>query len=269
MTFAVVKWRWRGPASALMLGAVIAGCAHPGQPMRQTLRVDTPACEGARCELRNDRGQWVVSRTPGNVEIVSSNSPLTVSCRAERALVRVTQPSLEPRPVSSGATAAGAAIGGATVAAAAAPMLATPYAPIAAIVIAIAALEGGAIGYTVDASQRAMLYPSDVVVPLQCPVTASGEEPQGPPMLGLSVRGFPEGQSDPAGAVIVTSVVAGGLAARAGLQPGDLVTLIDGQTFDGTLGFDVALRGARGPLTLTVRRATSTQVLTLEQGGRP
>jgi len=82
-------------------------------------------------------------------------------------------------------------------------------------------------------------------------------------MLGLSVR-----EADPAGVVIVTSVVAGGLAARAGLQPGDLVTLIDGQPFDGSLGFEVALRGARGPLALTVRRATTTQVLTLEQGGR-
>jgi membrane-associated protease RseP (regulator of RpoE activity) len=231
--------------------------------VQQTLRVETPACEGARCELRNDRGLWVVSRTPGVVEIVSSNSPLTVSCRAERALVRVTQPSLEPRPVSSVAAAAGAAIGGATVAAAAAPMLATPYAPFAAVVIALAALEGGAVGYTVDASQRAMLYPSTVVVPLQCPVTASGEGQQGPPMFGLSVR-----EADPAGVVIVTSVVADGLAARAGLQPGDLVTLIDGQPFDGSLGFEVALRGARGPLALTVRRATTTQVLTLDQGGR-
>jgi S1-C subfamily serine protease len=142
-------------------------------------------------------------------------------------------------------------------------MLATPYAPFAAVVIALAALEGGAVGYTADASQRAMLYPSTVVVPLQCPVTASGEGQQGPPMLGLSVR-----EADPTGVVIVTSVVAGGLAARAGLQPGDLVMLIDGQPFDGGLGFEVALRGARGPLALTVRRATTTQVLTLEQGGR-
>ena len=252
-----------------MASAIVAGCAHPGQPMHQTIRVDTPACEAARCELRNDRGRWVVPRTPGDVEIVSSNAPLTVSCRAEGVLARVTQPSLEPRPVSSGTTAAGAAVGGGSVAAAAAPVLATPYAPIAAMVIAVAALEGGAFGYTWDASRRAILYPSNVVVPLECPVTEAGGGPQGAPMLGLSVRGLPEGQADPAGAVIVTSIVAGGRAAMAGLQPGDLVTLIDGQPFDGSLGFEVAIRGARGPMGLTVQRAGTTQVLTLEHGARP
>lgn len=244
---------------------MLAGCAHPGQPVNQTVRVETPACEGARCELRNDRGQWVVPRTPDEVEIVSSNTALTISCRAEGALARVTQPSLEPRPVSSGTTAAGAAIGGATVAAAAAPMLATPYAPFAAIVIAVAALEGGAIGYAVDASQRAMRYPSSVIVPLQCPVIAGAGGPQGAPTLGLGVRGVP----DPASAVIVTSIIAGGRAALAGLQPGDVVTLIDGQPFDGSLGFEMALRQARAPVTLTLRRAGATQVLTLQHGASP
>jgi hypothetical protein len=261
--------RWIGFAGGLVVAAVAAGCAHPGQPVRQTLRVETPACEGARCELRNDRGHWVVARTPGDVEIVSSNSALNLSCRAEGALARVTQPSLEPRPVSSATTAAGAAIGGVSAAAATAPALATPYAPFAALVIAIAALEGGAAAYTVDASQRTMLYPSTVVVPLQCPATGGGEGAQGPPGLGLSVRGVADGQADPGSAVVVTSIVAGGRAALAGLLPGDLVTHIDGQPFDGSLGFEVAIRGARGPLALTVRRAATTQVLTLEPGTRP
>ncbi len=254
----------------LVAGATLAGCAaQPGQPLRQTVRVETPACEAARCVLRNDRGQWAVARTPGEVEIVSSQAPLSVSCRADGAVARTTQPSLAPGPVTGQGAAAGAAIGGGLSAAALAPVMATPYAPFAAMTVAFGALAGGLQGYGAESAQRPLLYPPTLVVPLQCQVPGIAPAPSGAGMLGLSVRGVADGDAETVGAVLVTAVVAGAPAAVAGLQPGDLVTRVGGQRFDGSLGFEVAMRGLPGPRELTVRRNGGTQMLVLQVGTSP
>jgi putative serine protease PepD len=66
-------------------------------------------------------------------------------------------------------------------------------------------------------------------------------------------------------------VVSGSPAAKAGLQPGDLITAIDGHAISSTEQFIETVDGYKPgqTITLTVKRGGSTQQLKLTLGARP
>ena len=58
----------------------ITSCASITQGDNQVVAVNTPLCEKAKCELRNEQGTYFVPVTPGSVNINKSASSLIVTC---------------------------------------------------------------------------------------------------------------------------------------------------------------------------------------------
>lgn len=85
------------------------GCASPGQPAMQTIRVETPGCARATCELSNDLGTWLLPETPGKVTLTPSREPLKASCQAKDGVAGHSDLlSALPKPTGAGAVAGGA-----------------------------------------------------------------------------------------------------------------------------------------------------------------
>lgn len=59
---------------------VVAGCATITTGQNQSISVTTPGCQAASCELRNDKGNWYVSSTPGTVTVQRAYGDMTVTC---------------------------------------------------------------------------------------------------------------------------------------------------------------------------------------------
>jgi len=266
---------WQGFGSALgmvlLLGLAGCGSAPLGRSIEQEVRVETPGCPAVRCELRNDRGAWIVERTPGSVKVMSSDRPLEVRCQSPETSAGSTRSQADQRAGTGSATAVGAAVGGGIAAAAAAPAMAFggPFAFLAVTLVVIGAVGGGAMAQAADASQREFSYPKLVQVAMQCtPPNVDGVNLAGA-TWGLVVRGAREGDVAPAGAVWVTAVAPGGRAAAAGLQAGDLLLAIDGRPLDGTQGLEEDLARLPGPATLLLRRGSELLQLVLSPQGRP
>jgi hypothetical protein len=245
-----------GPASTLRrlscvaaLLAALQGCGTTGQPVQQSIWIETPDCASASCELRNDRGQWTLERTPGSVTVTTSPAPLEVVCRAGELRTSASAPSTVP-PASGSGLAAGAAIGGGAMGAAMVGM-----GPAGVVLIVAATLTGAGVGHAVEAESKTFAYPERIVVPLRCPVADDGR-----PRLGLTVRGLTEDEARrarvPAGAALVVAIVDGSRASAAGLRAGDLVLGANGAPVDSAARLE-ALVHALAPestLTLQVRR---------------
>lgn len=79
-----------------------------------------------------------------------------------------------------------------------------------------------------------------------------------------------EAMGTPAGALI-DSVVSGGSASKAGLQPGDIITAMDGVTVEGLTDLSKCLRNYRAgdTVTLTVYRSGQTITLNLTFDAKP
>src|SRR6185437_15017526 len=60
--------------------AVVSGCATITTGQNQPLSVSTPGCQAATSELRNEKGTWYVSSTPGTVTVQRAYGELTVTC---------------------------------------------------------------------------------------------------------------------------------------------------------------------------------------------
>lgn len=75
-------------AGALMLVAMLTGCATISEPKQQTLMVrtilDNREIGGVGCVLTNDAGRWFVT-SPGHVVVQKSAGNLFVDCRKEGA----------------------------------------------------------------------------------------------------------------------------------------------------------------------------------------
>jgi hypothetical protein len=253
----------------------LAGCSHEplGRSIEQEVRVETPGCARVRCELRNDKGTWVVTQTPGQARVHTSDRPLEVSCRALDAASGTTRSQARQRPLSDGAAVAGAALGGGVAAAAMAPaagaaaMLGGPFTLLIGALVVAGAAGGGSIARAVDAAQREFRYPAVVRVPLQCEPPSLGAATLAAATWGLAVRGAQPEAGVATGAVRVLAVAPGGRAATAGLQAGDLLLAIDGRPLAGTRELEDALRAPREPIVLRVQRAAEELQLILPPPG--
>jgi membrane-associated protease RseP (regulator of RpoE activity) len=255
--------RWR-VWLALSVVCVLQACASSaGRSTTQLLHVETPGCVRARCTLSNDFGSWQVDPTPGDVMVTTSEKPLEVSCRAHDQQASDVRPPNPLRAVASASGVAGAAIGAGVVGAAAAPLLATPYAPVAGIVLLISAAAGAGVGRAADAASRTWSYPATVSVPLQCDAAGDDAVALAAAFLGLAVR--PSSIEDRSGgradAAMVTALAPGGRAATAGLQVGDLIVAVDDRPVAGAAGLQALVRGASQTLSLKVVRGARTVVI--------
>lgn len=188
-------------AIATALAATLAGgCASIVSGQNQTVSVSTPDCPGASCELTNDKGRWYVPTTPGSVVVNRSYADL---------LVRCTKGEYEPAYRSVPSSTKGMAYGN--------------------------ILFGGVIGAGVDiVNGSAYDYPAEIQVSMAC---SASNAPAIPFTLGCRVAdvaadptAIPAGYPHREG-VRITSVEREGNAARAGLQPGDILVAIDDQRF--------------------------------------
>lgn len=66
---------------ALASAALLTGCASITQGTHQNITVTTPPVHGARCQLKNTKGVWVIPKTPGWVKVHKASGPLNVTCR--------------------------------------------------------------------------------------------------------------------------------------------------------------------------------------------
>lgn len=247
--------------TGLLVAGLLPGCATPGRSVTQTLTVETPGCETARCELSNDQGRWTLERTPGSVSVVSSKQPLSVVCSVAAGPEGRTGAYATLPPVSTRGAVVGGTIGAGVGAAVGVPAMAF-IPPLGVILILGGAAAGAAAGQTAESQQRALHYPDHISVPMACAPIATDPAPA--PRFGLVVRGLLPTEA-PGGGALVTAVSAGGPAAAAGLQVGDVVQAVDGQLLADAAALESALNALVPDATtrLQVRRGDGTLVLVL------
>ena len=88
--------------------------------------------------------------------------------------------------------------------------------------------------------------------------------------LGIEATGITDTSGNPAG-VAITSLTTGGAAARAGLQPGDVITAVDHHPTLSTqdLSTELATLQPGQKIPITIGRAGTTRTLTLTLGSLP
>lgn len=94
--------------AAAVLAASVTGCAAVATGTNQTLAVQTEPSDGARCELRNDKGQWLIFETPGITSVAKAYSDLLVTCETKTGWKGATS----VRSITGGAVFGNAIIGG-------------------------------------------------------------------------------------------------------------------------------------------------------------
>jgi hypothetical protein len=246
---------------ALCLAA--QGCSTPDAPAMQTVRVQTPGCAVARCELGNDRGTWQLARTPGSVAVLVSGEPLSVRCHADDATTAGTRAALS-RPATSGVGGAvGGVVGGTAVGVAVGSTALAVIPPLGAIAVLTGAVAGGVAGNAAESRSQPLRYPGLISIPMTCPAAGDAAPPNGaaPQALGLTVRGTTRAEAQALGlgertAALVLAVAAEGLAATSGLRSGDVVLGLDGQDLGDAADLEEQLlaRPPSAPVTLRVWR---------------
>ncbi len=200
-----------GLAVAMFL-TMTSGCASIVSGSSQSVSVETNACREATCELRNDKGKWYVTKTPGSVTIQRSYEDLVVSCRKGD----------ETSPTSAyKSTTKGMAFGN--------------------------ILFGGIIGAGVDvASGAAYEYPGIIQVDFACKNDGASVATTSPvPRLGLRVQDYlPQTDTKSAAGVVVTFVHPGSRAEQAGIKPGHVIVACNRQPVRDIDSFDTTLRNA-------------------------
>jgi hypothetical protein len=228
----------------------VCNAAHGAELATQTIRIETPGADGARCEARNDLGVWIVESTPGSVTVLVSRKPVEVTCAAQGAgspLGPTRVPSAKGEPTSSVAVA-GAIVGGAAAVAlaAAAPM----FAPMVLGQLLVPAIAIGAgAGGMVDEASRAVGYPETITVPLVGHSRPADPAKLATAPLGIAVRGLTTGEAAETGlagadGAMVTRVASGGRADRGGLRVGDVVVACNDVAFSGAAELEAMVLGA-------------------------
>jgi hypothetical protein len=261
-------------------GVVLLGCASPAAPVMQTIRLQTPGCAIASCELSNDRGSWQLPRTPGSVSVAVSREPLKLSCRADDSIAG-SATARSSRPATSGAGAVSGGLAGGAITGAALGGAAMAYMPQMTIFAILGAAGIGATaGDAAESRSHPLRYPELVSIPMSCSAAAGGSTATGArgPALGLGIRGMTLDEARAAGlgertAVMVTYVVAEGRAAASGLLAGDVILALNGQVLGDAADMEerVLAMPQEMPLALSVwrdRRAIQL-VLTRASGATP
>lgn len=78
--------------------SLLTGCATVVEGTTQKISIVTPPTTNATCSLSNNKGKWVVDKTPGTVMIHKSGSDLIVACRKpgyQTAQIKV-KPHMQP-----------------------------------------------------------------------------------------------------------------------------------------------------------------------------
>lgn len=254
-------------ATLVAVGLLVQGCASPGKPVTQTVRVETPGCEQASCELSNDRGTWHLPSAPGTVALTTSHAPLNVVCRAAGgAQGRSATPSAVAAASGAGALAGGVA-GGAALGAAVGPV-ALSYIPALGVITVLAGAAVGAVaGQTLESGSQAIRYPDLITVPMNCGAPGT-PAPQAGGAIGLGIRGLPAADArtlglGERGAVLVTAVTEAGAAAAAGLRRGDIVVAAAGRELHDAADFEELLLATPPGTPLPLRVWRDGQWLTL------
>ncbi len=258
-------------AAALVSALLLSACATPpGTSVPQQISVETPGCPGARCELSNDRGSWVLPATPGTVTVTASTTPLRLSCRGGDG---------QPVSIGSGATAApptgkGAVLGGAVGGAAVGigfGAAALSFIPVLGVIaVATGMGVGAAAGQAAEAQAQALRYPDTLTLPMAC--GAARPAPVAAPPFGFQVRTLdaaaaraaglkaPAGTAE-RGAILVTSVTTGSLADAAGLRTGDLLLAADGHDLHDAAQLELWLHRLAPGRVVTLQLQREGQVL--------
>ena len=267
-------WRCLG----WLLALLCAACAtRPGTSVPQTLTVETPGCPGARCELSNDRGTWVVPSTPGAVTVVTSTTALRLSCRGgDGQPVTIGTSATAARPTGKGAVVGGA-LGGAAVGAGVGSV-ALGFIPALGVIIVAAGVTAGAVtGQAFEARAQALQYPATLTLPMSCGAAPAPAAPFGFQVRELDATAARAAGLVPApgaaerGVLLVTAVNAGSLAEAAGLRTGDLLLAAgDLDAYDATQ-VEQALRLLTPGQTLVLRLLREGQVIerTLQRATEP
>jgi len=250
---------------AMAVAASIAAapaCAGAEAAATQTIRIETPGIDGARCEVRNDKGLWTVESTPGTVTVATSSQPLEVRCElqgTESPLGPTRVPSAKGEGSSSGAVAGAIAGGAAAIAlAAAAPM----FAPMVLGQLLVPAIAIGAgTGGMADEASRPIGYPATISIPLvghARPVDPAllAAAPLGIAVRGLTASEIAAAELATAEGAIVTRTAPGGRADRGGVHVGDIVVACNDAGVAGAAELEAMVRSAtpRQPLKFRVWR---------------
>lgn len=67
--------------SMILASLGLTGCASIVSGTKQPVAVNTTPAGDADCVLKNDKGSWEVSHTPGSVVVHRSRKPLDVTCQ--------------------------------------------------------------------------------------------------------------------------------------------------------------------------------------------
>ena len=262
--------RIRATAVLAALSLVAPGCASPGVPATQAVRVETPGCAQASCELSNDRGSWQLPRTPGAVTLITSQVPLKVSCRTDDGAQGSAGTASTLPPVTGTGGVAGGVAGGAAVGVAFGATALAFIPVLGVIAVATGAVVGASAGTALESGQRSIRYPELISIPMTCMANGAktaATTARGAP-LGLEVRGLSRAQVREAGlgersAVLVIGVAGSGRAAAAGLRSGDVILSTSGQDLNDAAELEerVLALAIGAPMTLRVWR--DRQVLEL------
>ena len=219
-----------------VLCATAQGCASPEPLIMQTIRLQTPGCAVASCELSNDRGSWQLARTPGSVTVTVSRQPLRATCRDEASTVGGALAS-SSRPATSGTGAVtGGVVGGAATGVALGATALAFIPPLGVLAVLTGVGVGAVAGDAAESHSRPLRYPELVSIPMSCSAADTGslQTEVTAPRLGLGIRGMTLTEAQAVGlsgrtAVMVTSVVEDGRAAASGLLNGDVILAVNGQ----------------------------------------
>lgn len=206
-----------------------SGCASIVSGQNQVISVDTPGCEGAKCELTNDKGKWYVTQTPGTTIVNRSYNNLQVVCNKEGFPTATT---------SIPSTTKGMAFGN--------------------------ILLGGIIGAGVDVNSGAAYdYPQSISVPINCkassPIGDSTRNSFSKPKLGLHVKDVSASgvkslpATSPAKGVLVVGVMDKSPAQLAGIKEGDVILRANGAEVADSNALATIVSGLRSGSTLELR----------------
>lgn len=193
--------------------------------------------------------------------VLTSREPLRAVCSADGGAAQSSggAPASQAPPGHEGAaagmavgTAVGLALGGAALAI---------FPPLGLIAISGSALAGTAGGAVADASRHAFNYPEEIRIELACGAAQEGEVAGGPPpprRVGVAFRGLTVAEGAAAGigqpgAVLVTGVAEGSVAAGAGLRSGDIVLAAGGRAINDAADLEQVVLGLPAGTALALK----------------